>query len=408
MEQTLPENLQLGQLVANALSEIERLGYSRRSRNRYRAIWEHLIEFSRRNQLEDKISADLAARFLEEYGVRGAAMDEPGNGWRRHLLFGLKVLVDFAKNGRIERALADIQAIHLHPAMQITLRDYEQYCTDRLHLRGTSLRLRTAELTLFLHFLHSTKARKLTEIQTVDLSEFISTRDHLQPKSVARVVSDLRCFLRFLTMRGILQQDLSAQLPKIRVRKDATIPSVWHPELVVGLLGAVDRSSAKGKRDYAILLLACRLGLRAGDIRTLKLEDLHWDESTIKITQAKTDEPLSLPLTKESGSPDRLLEVRSASNDPPKGIPQSATAIFSFCRKPSLPHCHVSAPPVGDYLSEFAKTGHPFSSPYVGDSAPGERHAVCDDCGDLGAYQFGINPYLRKSGYRSFKKLYAA
>jgi len=69
MEQTLSENLQLGQLVANALSEIERLGYSRRSRNRYRAIWEHLIEFSRRNELEDKFSADLGARFLEEYGV---------------------------------------------------------------------------------------------------------------------------------------------------------------------------------------------------------------------------------------------------------------------------------------------------------------------------------------------------
>ena len=300
MEQTLSKTLQLGRLVGNALSEIERLGYSRRSRNRYRAIWQHLIEFSHRNELGDKFSADLATRFLEEYGVRGA-VDEPGNGWRRHLLFGLKVLADFAENGRIERAFADIQAIHLHPAMQNTLRDYEQYCTDRLHLRGTSLRLRTAELKLFLHFLHSTKARKLTEIQTVDLSEFILTRDHLQPKSVARVVSDLRCFLRFLTMRGILQRDLSAQLPKIRVRQDATIPSVWHPELVARLLVAVDRSSAKGKRDYAILLLACRLGLRAGDIRTLKLEDLHWDESIIKITQAKTDELLNLPLTNEVG-----------------------------------------------------------------------------------------------------------
>jgi hypothetical protein len=237
MEQTLSENLQLDQLVTNALSEIERLGYSRRSRNRYRTIWEHLIEFSRRNQLEGKFSADLGARFLAEYGVRSEAVDEPGNGWRRHVLFGLKVLADFAQNGRIERAFADIQAIHLHPAMQNTLRDYEQYCTARLHLRGTSLRLRTADLTLFLHFLHSTKARKLTEIKAVDLSEFISTRDHLQPKSVARLVSDLRCFLRFLTMRGILQQGLSAQLPKIRVRKDATIPSVWHPELVAGLLG---------------------------------------------------------------------------------------------------------------------------------------------------------------------------
>ena len=118
MEQTLSENLQLSQLVANALNEIERLGYSRRSRNRYRAIWEHLIEFSRRNELEDKFSADLGARFLDEYGVRGKAVDEPGNGWRRHLLFGLKVLADFAKNGRIERALAEIQAIHLHSAMQ--------------------------------------------------------------------------------------------------------------------------------------------------------------------------------------------------------------------------------------------------------------------------------------------------
>jgi hypothetical protein len=63
MEQTLSEDLRLGQLVANALSEIERLGYSRRSRNRYRAIWEHLIEFSRRNEREDKFSADLATRF---------------------------------------------------------------------------------------------------------------------------------------------------------------------------------------------------------------------------------------------------------------------------------------------------------------------------------------------------------
>src|SRR6516225_5405273 len=58
---------------------------------------------------------------------------------------------------------------------------------------------------------------------------------------------------------------------------------------------------AKGKRDYAILLLACRLGLRAGDIRTLKLDNLRWAESTIEITQAKTGAALILPLTNEVG-----------------------------------------------------------------------------------------------------------
>jgi integrase len=91
------------------------------------------------------------------------------------------------------------------------------------------------------------------------------------------------------------------ELPKIRVPRDAAIPSVWDHELVIRLLAAVDRSSAKGKRDYAILLLACRLGLRAGDIRRLKLDQLHWDDSTIEVTQSKTGMPLILPLTTEVG-----------------------------------------------------------------------------------------------------------
>lgn len=304
MEQThcpISENLQLRRLVGDALSEIERLGYSRRSQNRYRAIWEHLITFSCEKELGNEFSADLTARFVEEHRVRDGQVDGPGNGWRRHIVFGVKVLADFAKNRRIERAFTEVQAIHLLPAMQNTLCDYEQYCKDRLHLRPWTLHRRTTEITIFLDFLHSRKARTLDQIQAADLSEFVSCRDHLQPKTVARIVSDVRSFLRFLTMRGILQKDLCAELPKIRVPKDATIPSVWDHELIVRLLGAIDRSSAKGKRDYAILLLACRLGLRAGDIRTLKLGDLRWEDSTIEITQAKTGTPLSLPLTSEVG-----------------------------------------------------------------------------------------------------------
>jgi site-specific recombinase XerD len=295
------KNLPLGRLVADALSEIERLGYSRRSRNRYRATWEHLIAFARGKEVGDEFSAELAASFLEEYGVRDGHVDGLGNGWRRHMVIGVKVLADFGENGRIGRVHRDVQAVHLPPAMQNTLCDYEQYCKDRLHLQPSTLRLRTTELTIFLDFLHSRKARTLGEIQAADLSEFVSSLDHLQPKTVARALSDVRSFLQFLTMRGILRKDLSADLPTIRVPKDATIPSVWDHELIVRLLGAVDRSSAKGKRDYAILLLACRLGLRAGDIRTLKLEDLRWENSTIEITQAKTGTPLSLPLTNEVG-----------------------------------------------------------------------------------------------------------
>lgn len=284
----ISENLPLGRLVADALGELERLGHSRRSLGRYRAIWRHLIEFSRQNKLGDEFSGNLAARFVEEYRVGDEEVDKPGEGGRRHIVFGVKALADFAQHGRIERARTDMEKIRLFPAIEKVLGDYEQYAKDRLQLRPSTLRTRSRELTIFLDFLGSRKARTLDQIQALDLSEFLSSRGHLKPHTVSRLVSDVRSFLRFLTMRGILQKDLSAELPKVRVHRDASIPSVWDHELIGKLLGAIDRSSAKGKRDYAILLLACRLGLRAGEIRTLKLDHLHWEDSRIEITQSKT------------------------------------------------------------------------------------------------------------------------
>ena len=293
-------SLPLKRLVAEALVEIERLGYGRRSRGRYRAVWEHLIEFAGRREFEDAFSEELAVRFVEAQRV-GEHELGPGEGWRRHVVWAVKVLADFAKDGHIQRAITEVQAIQLVPAMQNTLRDYQEFCKDRLHVRPVTIDRRTRELTIFLDFVHSRKGRRLGDIQALDLSEFLSYRGHLAQKSVSRIVSNMRSFLRFLTMRGILQKDLSVELPRIRVPTDAAIPSVWDHELVIRLLGAIDRSSAKGKRDYAILLLACRLGLRAGDIRQLKLDQLHWENSTIEVTQSKTGVPLILPLTTEVG-----------------------------------------------------------------------------------------------------------
>jgi pyridoxal/pyridoxine/pyridoxamine kinase len=81
MEQStfpISRNVSLEGLVNDALGEIERLGYSRRSRNRYRTTWEHLIEFSFRKGLGDQFSGELAVRFLEEYRVTGDEIDMSG------------------------------------------------------------------------------------------------------------------------------------------------------------------------------------------------------------------------------------------------------------------------------------------------------------------------------------------
>ncbi len=75
----ISRNLPLERLVADALGEIERLGYSRRLRNPYRTIWEHLIEFSDRKELGEEFSGNLAVQFLEEHRVGNEEMDKPGD-----------------------------------------------------------------------------------------------------------------------------------------------------------------------------------------------------------------------------------------------------------------------------------------------------------------------------------------
>lgn len=294
-------SMPLAQLVARALSELENLRYSRRSLRRYCTVWRQLVAFSQERKLEDKFSEDLAARFCDAYQIREGEYLKPSDSWRRHVVFGLKALGDFARDGCIERPRTNMRQIQIPALMQKPVQDYEQYCRDRLHLRPTTLCNRMREITIFVDFLRSRHTTILDQMQPADLSAFVSSRPRLAARTVSRIVSDVRSFLRFLLLRGVLQRDLSHVLPTIRVPSNATIPSVWDPELLVQLLNAVDRCSPKGKRDYAILLLACRLGLRVEDIRTLKLDDLKWEAATIEITQSKTLAPLCLPLTEEVG-----------------------------------------------------------------------------------------------------------
>ena len=299
--QQVEHNLPLRKLSTEALEQLEKLGYSARSLRRYRTIWQHLIAYSQQKDFGDTFSENLAGHFIDTYRIRDGEVIAPKDGWRRHVDFGIKLLAHFASQGRLNRTRTDMRKVHIPPAMRKPLRDFEEYCRDRRHLRQSTLSERIREIAIFLDFLGSRNLDSLDQIQPADLTAFVVYRPSLKPKTLARIVSDVRSFLQFLTLRGTLQCDLSQVLPTIRVPLNATIPSVWDPDLLTRLLQVIDRSSPKGKRDYTILLLACRLGLRLGDIRTLTLDNLNWDAATIEFTQSKTLTPLCLPLTEEVG-----------------------------------------------------------------------------------------------------------
>jgi integrase len=157
-------------------------------------------------------------------------------------------------------------------------------------------------IAVFLDFLRARGLDTLSQLKAEDISAFIKSLSSWKPKTTSRAASHIRQFLGFLFIRGLLPRDFGTALPAIRRVSQDTVPSIWDSQLVTRLLDAVDRSSPKGKRDYAILLLASRLGLRLSDIKSLKLEDLDWATAAIKIKQTKTGALLELPMSEEIGT----------------------------------------------------------------------------------------------------------
>jgi integrase/recombinase XerD len=120
-------------------------------------------------------------------------------------------------------------------------------------------------------------------------------------KTVELQLCGLRSFLRYLHESGLHPENLAKVIPAIKARKQNRIPSVWTQENLTRLLDVIDRGNPAGKRDYAIILLATRLGLRTIDIKRLKLNNLKWRENRIELTQSKTAAVLNLPLLPDVG-----------------------------------------------------------------------------------------------------------
>lgn len=97
------------------------------------------------------------------------------------------------------------------------------------------------------------------------------------------LATSLRSFFRFLFFTGETARDLSSSVPMVRKYRMSAPPSFLSPEQTESILAATDRSTSSGRRDYAVLLLLARLGLRAGEVVSLKLDDIQWRAGEIVI-----------------------------------------------------------------------------------------------------------------------------
>ena len=307
------EERSLKTLVDDALEHLKNAGYTAGTVRHYRGWWNGLIAFAEANEWPMCFTTELVDAYLETRGIT----DAPGESLRsnqRHVRLAMRVLKEFALHGVVgRRRHATLSPFNQH--WQQYLDSYIASCTEGRRSPLRCLHHRVLMLHHFFHFLDSRNISELRQIKATTLEAFVAKQTHLRPRTMSTQLSHLRSFLNHLCMTGQVEPELVDQVPKIRTYRDDRLPTVWSHDDVERLLAAVDRASPVGKRDYAILILAARLGLRAGDIRTLRLDDIDWDNNSIHIVQGKTGQRLDQPFPPEVGEAliDYLKNARPAS-----------------------------------------------------------------------------------------------
>ena len=136
----------------------------------------------------------------------------------------------------------------------------------------------------------------LPNLGAPDVTKFVQR--HVQrggPAEVKSLLAAMRSFLRYLHYKGLINSDLSLAVPKVARWSFSTVPKHLSPDQVREVLRHCDRGTALGRRDYAILLLLARLGLRAGEVVRLNLDDIDWENARITVC-GKGEKWAQLPL----------------------------------------------------------------------------------------------------------------
>jgi site-specific recombinase XerD len=300
MEVTGMESITLKELVDRYVQNLARLGYCRSSIKNYKVFCRQLTVYFEKNGFFC-FSEQHAMQFLDDcYGLsRKEALRETTRN-DRHIRQMVRKIIRFHQDSSIGRVSPSSNKMIDSEELRLALSLYSHDNAARGLVKSTRENLKQSA-TRFLTFVDAQPIRHVAEITAQTIFAYMDTLAVYRYKTIGQVLTCLRSLLRFLHSAGLHPLDLSGIVPRRQARKGGSIPSVWSHDDVLRLIATIDQGNPCGKRDYAILLMVCRLGIRAGDIRNLKLDHIDWNRNLIAFAQSKTGQPVHLPLLKDVG-----------------------------------------------------------------------------------------------------------
>ena len=292
-------SITIQELAERTGGEMRKEGYAEATIATYEKIWRMFLAYAQRSGTE-QYSTEFAYKFLQD---RFGSLDGlPCNYTQAEYFRGVCRLDDLFTHGFITSKRPLSKKTYVYPPEYSGI--VQSYMARRTAEGLSRSRLLSFALYLerFTAYLHEVDVKSVKHLRNEHIMRFVEdTANTYTVSTVGGTISCLRGFFVYLKEIGETAINLDVFLPSVRNTSEDTIPSAFSGDEVNKLLSCIDRCNSKGKRDYAMLMLAARLGIRASDICGMVFQNIKWEDNKIEFVQQKTGKAISLPLVNDVG-----------------------------------------------------------------------------------------------------------
>jgi len=297
----MEENQKLSDIIVGVTQILRNKHYKEACIKKFNHSWAHL-----KNYMNDAgiiyYNKDIGEAHLKKRlgNVPYRELKKSKKGIVRHI----QVLSDYQERGTILKHRKKVPEITYWGELGIAFNGFIDYSISIKRSKSSIQRYKERINTLYLDLQQS--GLNISDISSSYMIQYLS-RLNSTHREVSRnnILMTIRVFFRYLCTESLLQNNRKEywmSILKARSARQPKIPSVYSRDEVERLINAVDRGNPQGKRDYAMILLAARYGLRVSDIIGLRHCNLDWTNNRIVLLQQKTGKRIELPLSEEVGN----------------------------------------------------------------------------------------------------------
>lgn len=302
---------------------LKNLGRSKETVKFYNVLW-HKVHRYMLVQNISTYNASVGESFLlERFDKRDYGTLSKGE---KDLVRAVNVLSEFVNTGHINPVK---ERTDLHGPIGRLMELFLSH-KKALRLKDSSIHECRQHLSRFFRYLDQHGVTDIEAVNHFHVLNFLKGIDVRYSTLPHITLQSIRGFFRYLYQNGHTQVDLSRLVPKDNHKKQTRLPSTYSRQEIEKMLDAIDRANATGKRNYTVVLLAARLGMRASDIANLKFNNLDWEQNSIVFDQFKTGKRIVLPMLAEVGNA-IIVYLKYAR---PKS---DCRSVFLLCRSPYTP-----------------------------------------------------------------------